>query len=714
MSHEWGQIVLNPTPNTPSAATTFWLASTVRRITPKGFPDALVPTGDLIDSNYSRHQRQGLRAPIGMGLRTRRYPFRSAFAPVEGDRVWDIYNLLTMFDDIRMGPLKDTPTLTSGPATYKVIEGSATLVNGDFFEASDTLFMYGSGAAAANEPIWFYTGPTDTWASSGLNAAIGGNLVNRIAGMIQMPISGTTNYFALSPNGVTTGGNLQFIFKSTSKSGSWAVYAAAAETLPAGYTKLFRLLTYTGLLLSLGWGKGALSVLILDPTTGNWTSQVRGGVVVNQTDIGTPRGFLEFGGPNASNDIFFSTNNAMYWSPGTGSIGCTKLFDFRYPQGKFTGQLAKGLDGNLWFTDGPNIGRFSWRDGSGARDIRILGPFEAHDIGTTPTNRGTAEVEWDGLVAGKQGDVTCIVGSRTQRWLYVGVGGQAAATAGWLGIFDMDRLQWHSPYQNYTTNNLQLMGLMESAQDDGTFRLHFSEETAAGGNQRPQNFVQLCYNPNQLAAGTYKYNNFAAGNFLTSWDHMGLPYFKKGMFSVQFQVLALLSSGQSYLLVANAEDGGALGTAQTVDSTTVPPEVWMDKTDTTPGVGVQAQQQQVQVQIVCGSDNTKTPIIQSMLQTYTFKPVRSNGKAFRSLEFWISLLPEDYGQLDNEDIQALWNLIDILQQTQPLASLQLGPDTFYGHLTVYEAEVVGKPLVASTNQLDFPGKVKVTFEEIIR
>ena len=90
-----------------------------------------------------------------------------------------------------------------------------------------------------------------------------------------------------------------------------------------------------------------------------------------------------------------------------------------------------------------------------------------------------------------------------------------------------------------------------------------------------------------------------------------------------------------------ATNGGSLGSAQTLSTTPDPPELWVDKTDASVGVGTDALRLQTEIQFDRGGTNTLSPKLLEADIAYILRILRSNKKAFRIWDIPISIDPLD-------------------------------------------------------------------------
>lgn len=406
-------------------------------------------------------------------------------------RLWDAANVCTMFAGtlVSLGPLKQSPTFTGGPTTY------TSLGNGFTETAEGTLWMHGAGTAATDEPL--HSLVSTTWTNSTANADIAGD-VNTCIGIVW--INGT--FYAISRDSWLSGGNRRYVFKSTSAGGAWSEdFTTAAHEFTGGDDDAY-FLENIGTTLYTMFYRANTQINIATRTAGTagsaWTQAA---TLEEDTDAG-PRGMVKFHDRVNVVDFFVATHRQLFWYD-VSAATFTSLWKFRNPDSAYTGRLVVSpIEDAIYFTDGPNVGRFSWGD-SGGINIKYIGPASLDN----------PQAPWTGLPTSKSGNVTAITVSKKRLWLYVTVGGLAASRFAWSGIYDTVLGEWHVPYAN-TTAQRAITAVYEFSET-----LRIMEEQAAGGDQDPRQFLDIVNNP----ATTANYAHATEGQVVLAKDDRLLP-----------------------------------------------------------------------------------------------------------------------------------------------------------------------------------------------
>lgn len=505
-------------------------------LTSNAIPAPVPQSGTPKTENLLSARQLEIRPPWGVGLLRGNDPHR----------VYSEKNMNSLFSLATAGPLQNTPTMTSPPATFKISPPG-------FVEALNTIFMYGSGGASGDEPVWYWVGSTTTWTNATVNADISGDMRD-ITGMAQI---GTTVY-AINRTNVTDSIVDRYVMSSVNKT-TWATASSQGAADDIGNTSYsaYFLLAVSGKLRTLVYNDVDVKATVIEKdmalgadgrlSTAAWATVG----TITLSEAVAPRGYVLWHDYAGVETTFIATNKGLY----KGGTTPVRLHNFRNSRSAYTGRLEVGKDDRLYFLDGENIGRLTWTTGGG-QIIEYLGPqsINSPSVGTSQA--------WDGLPLANQGAVTAMAYSKTQPWLHIGLGGLAASkNATWM-VFEPNKpieYAWHVPYENATAQRA-LTAMVESDEDDGIPRLHIVEEQAAGGTQSPRYFNYVTRNPKQETAYTYA----TAPVVRLSRMDTGLPIVKK-----VFDKLLLtgddLTSTET-VTVKFAKDGGTLGTGQAISA----------------------------------------------------------------------------------------------------------------------------------------------------
>jgi len=597
----------------------------------------------------SRLRRWIQTTPWGVGL------LNAAGAGETKGRVYDEENVLSVWPGrLTLGPLKHTPTVSGNfPGTFTVPQGSG------FAEVLDTLFVFGAGDVDA-ESIHYWVGSSETWTDATLNADItpsSGPNPSNITGMAQV---GNTAY-AISPDNIAISGNNTRTFKSTDKT-TWArmLNAGTNEALETSDKAKF-LVEYEGSLITAGYTDSSKVIQLQRHTTGvttaAWVKDLGGGSNIGTIEESTrsPRALVKWHDAALAPDLFVGTNKGIFWVD-VSATTINKIVTFRNPGAVHTGQLVVGPDDALYFTDGPNIGRFQWT--ANGSEVYYVGPHSLDD----PATSGT---QWDGLPAELDGSVTCLTSVGTKPWIMFAKGGQAASKYARIGIYNVLTKTFHWPYK-YSTANAVIQQVFHSSEDDDVDRLHFVEEASAGGDQNPQFLGKITVNPSN--DDSYEFGS--TGKVTTYWFDDGSPETKKA-FLTAFVTAEGLSASNETVQFKFGFDGGSLGSQLTVNSNTDPPRVF---TDGAAAVGTSGHRIQMEIELDSAGADELSPAVLATSLSYIVKPLKEDGTARE--EF---VIPIDVAMTRNLDgfksnHQVLSNIID-LQEATTLTTLVWGPET---------------------------------------
>ena len=577
--------------------------------------DPLRLNAQIERKDFGLYQQLPLTGPLEIGLRS----------GSDLSRCQDQYNVIAWWPgQLTRGPQKVTATFTGSPTTYKVQSGAG------FIEAFDKLFMYGAGTgAASDEPVWYLL--DTTWTDSTLNADVGADMV-KVTGMVA--IAGVL--YAVGEQLLSNGTVNRITYRATAVT-TWAEEQsdAAAETIPnnrlsfmedgskinvsgAGWTG-------TPYLLSLAWASAGNTVNLAHRTsvrTVLWTAS--NVTAINVSSSAEPRGLIIYPDPDGAPGVYASTRDGLWWwDVSVAAAIPVQVVKYYNITSVHTGKLLLHKEW-IYFTDGPNIGRFRWIDNNKTKLVQYLGPEWRNDI-----------QEWDGIVIGKTGDVTGLAASQAEPdVIYVAKGGLAASRNACIWRFQLDpvgRGRWYIPYMGGTAQRA-IMGLYESPRDQEVTRLHFMEEQAAGGDQDPFFMGNLQQNP--LSNTSFAYN--ASGTVVDA-ERRGLSGLTPvGWMAIQVDADDL--SATKKITVRDGQNGAAPGGAQDIVSTTSPAQVWPDKTDASAGVGVSAKRQQIEFDLVDSAANsTVGPTIKEISITQLIKGLLPGATTAREIEFVVDL-----------------------------------------------------------------------------
>lgn len=514
----------------------------VRRtmLNPRGFPTPAPPSGVPATDNYLPHRIMEYSSPLSIGLQRGR----------DSHRVWDMANISAQFPNlVTLGPLKQTPTWSGGPDTFKA-------AGRGFVIANNTLFMMGVGAASGDEPLWYLDGTT--WTSCTLNADASADVVTIVDVVYLKGV-----YYAIGDQLLSNGTYNRISYQSTNKT-TWTEFhtAADAETLPGSADRVtfldspadtfLNIIAYVSTNYRINFG-----YLTATATTANKFINANGVQVswapaqLDESE-GVPRDLKVFPGSDGIMDYILATNRAVWWMDvSTGTI--SKLIDLKHPEGTYTGRLAIGTsDYSIWVADGPNLVKMWWTE-IGGFQYAFLGPE-----GEAASIMG----EWNGLPVAKTGDITAICSSKDQPWIYFAKGGLAASRNAWIGRINTKTMSVDVPYQNATAQRA-ITAMVEFNKT-----LHILEEQAAGGDQDPFYFSNVANNPDNDTTFAYA----ASGTITLSRFDGYVPALKKGFFDFTVQGDGMGSNEK--VTAKFAKNGGSLKTGQ--DITSNGGSVWVD------------------------------------------------------------------------------------------------------------------------------------------
>jgi hypothetical protein len=499
--------------------------------------------------------------------------------------------------------------------------------------------------------------------------------------------------------------------KSTNKT-TWTAVDSSEQSLVSPATRVFGLLEYKGKLVTLGYS-GAFEIIPQARSTAAnqaWSNTIDASAVGNifeSSDV--PRGFIKWHDAAGATDLFVSTNKGLFHIDVSAGI-IYKLRAYRHQRGSYTGQLLVGPDELLYITDGPNIVRMTWGS-NGQPEFFTLGPASFDDPGFSGTL-------WDGLPLDLDDEVTAIASCTCKPWIFVAMGGLKSTTKARIGIYNFLTGRWNWPYKHATAERA-ITALYNTVEDDGTDRLHFLEEQAAGGDQDPHFLEKLVINPANDA--TWKYA--LTGKLTTSHIDGGFANNRKGFYAWQtaFEGLDTSSNNNEKITIKAEHDGGTVGdaTGQVIYSDSPSPsEVWTDKTDASIGEGTAALRHQAQIQLDRGSTSTKSPKLLQADLKFKVKGLRSNNKQFRAWRIPISLKKEDYESIgDHGLVSGMQTVIDNLHTSADKATL-VAYDRNIGDTAplVDIVSIVLRQTVPEDEPIQrdgFPGIVEVVIEEVI-
>jgi hypothetical protein len=621
----------------------------IQRVTADEFAD-----DDARRGLSSRLRRWTQTTPWGVGL------LNAAGAGETKGRVYDEENVLSVWPGrLTLGPLKHAPTW-GGPGTFTVPQG------GGFAEVLDTIFIFGAGSSDGDEPVHYWIGggasETETWTDATLNADItpsSGDNPSEITGMAQV---GDTAY-AISPDNITMSTAVK-TFKSTDKT-TWArmVQSGTNETFTGTPTpnKSKFLVEFEGSLITAAYVDSTKVIQLQRHTTatatGAWSLDLGGGSNIGtiEESTRTPRALVKWHDAALAQDLFVGTNKGLFWVDVSAST-ISKIVTFRN-LAVHTGQLVVGPDDALYFTDGPNIGRFQWT--ANGSEVYYVGPHSLDD----PANSGT---QWDGLPADLDGSVTCLTSVKTKPWIVFAKGGQAGGKNARIGIYNVLTKTFHWPYRYSETANAVIQQVFHSSEDDSIDRLHFVEEASAGGDQNLHFLGKITVNPSN--DDSYEFGS--TGKVTTYWFDDGSPETKKA-FLTAFVTAEGLTASNETVKFKFGFDGGSLGSQLTVNSNTDPPRVFTDGAN---AVGTSGHRIQMEIELNSAGDDDLSPAVLATSLSYIVKPLKEDGTARE--EF---VIPIDIATTRNLDgfksnHQVISNLI-ALQEATTLTTLVWGPET---------------------------------------
>lgn len=637
------------------------------------FPPVQATAAQFGGEQYGLNQRILITGPLGIGQKQGNDLHRCA----------DQHNVVTWWENqLTRGPQKQTPTQSALPSTFKVPTGMG------FYESAlfGRLFLFGSGGSSSDEPVFHFTGSTTTWTDSTLNADFSGDMRD-IVGMVDIA---ATLYTVNRQTVDTSGGDARFTLNST-------VLAAWNEDFSTGSSdesiaggiglnRLFGLIAIGGTLFSVAYVSTTFAAMMVRKVPGNQTWATFGASAdLQQSSSAAPRGIINFRGPDGGEDIMWATSAVLVYQDGpapTGSTGGDVLYRFRNPTGSFTGIMAEGHDGRLYFADGPNMGCFRWTDGSGNSEIRYLGPQSRWDI------------PWSGLVSAKQGDITSISRAKIPPWMIVTVGGLASSKDATVMAFNTDTGEWFIPYKG-TTSQRAILASFNSNRDDDTDRTHFVEEQAAAGDQDPQNFESLFNNP--LDDSGWKLTDGIIEGSERNYGFGGL--INKIFLTTQLDADDL--SANEKVGFEHAHDGGSFNTEQFIDSSTSPARVYTDGSGT--AVGTKAKRQQVRWNLDGDEGATPGPTIKGVAEVYAVAAEKPDGTL--AMEFAIPIMLDERSFKDLTGLSQTITGIDALM-TGTLKTIRIGQKDVKVLFRTYQRFGEPKPPgVTANTQPELPGEL---------
>ncbi len=447
-------------------------------------------TGEVLRLTGKNARDDQLDAPVAISRFTGLGLVRNTEIGTPNFRLWDAINAITYFDGLLfcLGPKKQTPTWTGGPATFKALGNGLT-------ETTDgTLWMHGSGAAAGDEPLWYLSGTT--WTNATANADVAGDF-NTCSGIVQI---GNT-YYAVSRDSSLSGGFRKWMVQSTDKT-TWAYsYTAAANEDNGADVQLYFLQLVGKTFYTLAHVSNSKISIYYRTTVNAAFSEVSG---VADEDAGSPpRGLVAFPDAVGVEDLFVGTRGGLYWHDISASLS-RRVHTFRDPTSAYTGRLWLDPTGTrIRFLDGDNQGWFQW-GANGEAEVHYQGPESLDD----------PSIPYAGLPTPKAGATTAGCASQRRPWNYVAKGGLAASRNAWIGLSDARGSGYpHCPYQNATAQRA-IMAIIEAGDT-----LHILEETAAGGTQTPFYFANITRNPSTTAS----YPHAATGSVVLAKDDRLFP-----------------------------------------------------------------------------------------------------------------------------------------------------------------------------------------------
>jgi hypothetical protein len=630
------------------------------------FPPVQATASQFGSDQYGLNQRLVITGPIGIGQKQGNDPHRGA----------DQHNVVAWWPgQITRGPQKQTPTQSALPSTFKVPKGSG------FYESNlfSRLFLFGVAGSTNDEAIFHLV--TTTWTDSTSNADFSGDMKDFV-GMVDV---GDTLYAIAKASVDTSGGDARFTLKSTSL-GVWTEdfsTGSSDETVSVG-DSFFGLIAISNRLFSVAY-TAATGVAGLARKTVGAQAWLVAGSTFQRDSQSAPRGLLSFRGADGGDDIIWSTSAALIYQDdpnGSSQHEGAVLYRFRNPTGAYTGVMAAGHKGDLYFADGANLGHFRWVDGRGNSEVRYVGPQSRSDI------------QWSGLVSAKQGDITSISRAKNPPWMIVTVGGLAASKDATVMAFNTETGEWYIPYKGGTSQRA-ILASINSDLNDGTDRVHFMEEQAAGGDQDPQNFENLFNNP--LDDTGWK---FTDGVLEDSERDMGFG----GLINKIFLTTQLdaddLSSNEK-VGFEHAHNGGAFNTEQAITSSSSPARVYTDGSGT--AVGTKAKRQQVRWNLDGDEGATEGPTIKSV--NYVYAVLAEKPDATVPLEFAIPIMLEESDFKDQKGLSQRMTDINALL-TGTLKTLRIGQTDVKVLFRTYQRFGEPKPPgVTANTQPELPGEL---------
>lgn len=653
------------------------------------FPAAQLQHGQHQGSDYGLIQRVVLTGPLSIGQKIGNDP----------TRCYDQYNVSAQWPGfIARGPQAQTPTQTAIASGYTVTRGAG------FFVANGYLILHGDIASGTTaEPLLYFVGSTTTWTDCTLNADLTADVEN-IVGVT----FGEGYWWVVADQLQTDGANTRITYKAVGTTPTPTVWErantnGANETLGTApftpdrlrfleYAPSTRMSPAAARLYSISYAAASnRCMLTMRATTDgvNWDE----GAAQEMQSTSTPRGLKVMPGADNIPEVIAATNIALYrGNLAGGAQYVEELYRLTAPGGAYSGIMEVEPDGDLFFLDGTEMKHLRW-DNNGRAVI---------DVGLTPQVPIEAE-----------GDFTAIAASQERPWLYLAKGGLAASRNARIYLVDHRKFQtdpehaWFCIYRHGTAQRA-ITAIKESRADDGTTRLHFMVESAAGGDQDARYMASITINPLELS--TYPYGQ--TGTVVDSDRDMGFGgLVNKGYLAIQ--MFARDMSTVKEFTIRDGQNGATPGGGQDIDSASSPAQVWPDKTDGTAGVGVEAKSQQIEVDIKDSAANsTAGPTWSGLAITYRIPPQRADGTIPLEYDIPISLDEKLFPSLGGLS-QAITNLY-ARASAGALTTLRIGQrDTT---VEVFISERQGTPQIPGVTvntQPELPGVMYIRCREVL-
>lgn len=370
--------------------------------------------------------------------------------------------------------------------------------------------------------------------------------------------------------------------------------------------------------------------------------------------------------------------------------------------------VVDGVDSLMWI-DGETVWQGYWPPGGGPFIVRRHDP----------------PPPFDGLPGDQQGPVTCFAVSEDKGcWVARGQGGGDSGHYGGIFIYvhrasddehSSEPELLHRPYENSTANRI-IRAMTFTRENDGVSKLIFMEDNGTANDVSCFMFTYITDHPETVTGppdtvAPYSFN--AGGNvtFSVAKPLEGLS--KVGWMAIGAETRGL--SATKTITIQDGQDGTAPANAQTIDSTTDPPQVWPDKTDGSAGVGVSARSQQVVLTLVDsgGANTTSGPTVLEITETYLVKSLTPGGAIQEEIAFTVDLEASAARGTRARNPKNTWDDLVTTAAKNPLVALVLpGGETIQVSVEV-SAELDGQ-LQNPVQQGPAGGTARVVCRKLLR